>query len=84
MQLITSTYKTNLLKLSGFCTYQQDKHAEILTSPHTLCLRICIDLRTKSDNFFVFSLQHQLFDFSSRDEMCLLRGTDWMFNCNIR
>ena len=37
----------------------------------------CIYLRTNSD---LCHLQHKLIGFYNRDEKCLLRGTDWVFN----
>ena len=39
----------------------------------------CVDLRTNSD---YFPIQHQLTGFYNRDEVCLLRGTDWIFMYN--
>ena len=46
----------------------------------TLCLHciyeFCIYLRTNSD---LCHLQHKLIDFYNRDEKCLLRDTDWVF-----
>ena len=38
-----------------------------------ICL-FCVDLRTNSD---YFPIQHQFTGFCNRDEVCLLRGTDW-------
>ena len=37
----------------------------------------CIYLRTNSD---LCLLQHKLIGFYNRDEKCLQRGTDWVFN----
>jgi len=37
----------------------------------------CIYLRTSSD---LCHLQHKLIGFYNRDEKCLQRGTDWVFN----
>ena len=37
----------------------------------------CIYLRTNSD---LCHLQHKLIGFYNRDEKCLLRGTNWVFN----
>ena len=39
----------------------------------------CVDLRTNSD---LCHLQHKLIGFYNRDEMCLQRGTDWVFKYN--
>ena len=36
-----------------------------------------IYLRTNSD---LYHLQHKLIGFYNRDEKCLLRGTNWVFN----
>jgi hypothetical protein len=41
---------------------------------------VCVLLRTNSD---YFPIQHELFGFYNRDGVCLLRGTDWVFKCNI-
>jgi len=47
----------------------------------TFCLHciyvFCIYLRTNSD---LCHLQHKLIGFYNRDEKCLHRGTDWVFN----
>jgi len=37
----------------------------------------CIYLRTNSD---LSHLQHKLIGFYNREEKCLQRGTDWVFN----
>ena len=37
----------------------------------------CIYLSTNSD---LCHLQHKLIGFYNRDEKCLLRGTNWVFN----
>ena len=42
----------------------------------TLYLCVCIYLRTNSD---LCHLQHKLIGFYNRDEMCSLRGTNWVF-----
>ena len=48
----------------------------------THCIYVfCVDLRTNSD---YFNTQNLLIYFYNRDEVCLLRGTDWMFNCTSR
>ena len=44
--------------------------------PHCICV-FCIYLRTNSD---LCHLQHKLIGFYNRDEKCLQRGTDWVFN----
>jgi hypothetical protein len=40
----------------------------------------CIYLRTNSD---LCHLQYKLIGFYTRDEMCLQRGTDWVFKSRI-
>ena len=42
----------------------------------TLCLCVCIYLRTNSD---LCHLQHKLIGFYNLVEKCLLRGTNWVF-----
>jgi len=43
----------------------------------TQCIYVfCVDLRTNSD---YFPIQYEMTGFYSRDEVCLLRGTDWIF-----
>ena len=43
----------------------------------THCIYVfCVDLRTNSD---YVPIQHQLSGFYNRDEVCLLRGTNWVF-----
>jgi len=44
--------------------------------PHCIYV-FCIYLRTNSD---LCHLQHKLIGFYNRDEKCLQRGTDWVFN----
>ena len=44
--------------------------------PHCICV-FCIYLRTNSG---LCHLQHKLIGFYNRDEKCLQRGTDWVFN----
>ena len=46
---------------------------------HSMCF--CVDLRTNID---YFPMQHKLTGFYNRDEVCLLRGTDWVFKYNLR
>jgi len=49
-----------------------------LYAVHTHCIYVfCIYLRTNSD---LCHLQHKLIGFYNRDEKCLQRGTDWIFN----
>ena len=44
--------------------------------PHCIYV-LCINLRTNSD---LCHLQHKLIGFYNREEKCLQRGTDWVFN----
>ena len=44
--------------------------------PHCIYV-FCIYLRTNSD---LYLLQHKLIGFYNRDEKCLPRGTNWVFN----
>jgi len=44
--------------------------------PHRIYV-FCIYLRTNSD---LCHLHHKLIEFYNRDEKCLQRGTDWLFN----
>ena len=39
-----------------------------------------MDLRTNSD---YFPIQYWLTGFYTRDGVCLLRGTDWVYKCNL-
>jgi hypothetical protein len=57
--------------------HQQVEHPTILRSTHTSFNTYvrCIYLRTNSD---LWHLHHKLIGFYNR-EMCLLRGTDWLF-----
>ena len=46
----------------------------------TQCIYVfCMDLRTNRN---YFPIQHYLTGFYKRDEVCLLRGTDWVFMYN--
>jgi hypothetical protein len=66
----------NLLKPTGYEMHQQVECLNNLTlCPHsTYVFRIC--LRTNSD---LCHLHHKLIGFYNRDEKCLQRGTDWVF-----
>ena len=45
------------------------------------CISVfCIYLRTNSELCY---LQHKLIGFYNRDEKCLLRGTNWVFNISM-
>ena len=47
--------------------------------PHSCIYVFCVDLRTNSD---YFPIQHWLTGLYSRDGVCLLCGTDWVFIYN--
>jgi len=48
----------------------------------TQCIYVfCVDLRTNCD---YFPVQCLLAGYYNRDGVCLLRGTDWIFKCNLR
>ena len=67
----------NPLKPSGHYMYRQFNIQQFYVLP-TQCIYVfCIYLRTNSD---LCHLQHKLIGFYNRDGMCLLRGTDWVFN----
>jgi hypothetical protein len=49
---------------------------QLYALPTQLIYVFCIYLRTNSD---LCPIQHKLIGFYTRDEKCLLRGTDWIF-----
>ena len=53
--------------------HQQVEHSTTVRSAHTLFM--CFD--SKSDLCHSY---HKLIGFYNRDEKCLQRGTDWVFN----
>jgi len=72
---LTSFY-INLLKPTGL----RDAPTSLTLNNCTLCPHciyvFCIYLRTNSD---LCRLQHKLIGFYNRYEMCIQRGTDWVF-----
>ena len=66
----------NLLKPTGHVIHQQFNIQQLYVLP-TLYLFFCIYMRTNSD---LCHLQHTLIGFYNRDEKCLLRGTNLIFN----
>jgi len=64
-----------VLKPTGYVTHQQFNIQQLYALP-TLCLCVCIYLRTISD---LCHLQQKLIGFYNRDEKRLQRGTDWGF-----
>ena len=66
----------NLLKPTGHVMHQQFNIQQLYVMP-TLYLEFCIYLRTNS---VLCHLQCKLIGFYNRDEKCLLRGTNWVFN----
>jgi len=72
-------YFITSLELSGHYMYHQLNIQQFSVQP-TQCIYVfCVDLRTNSD---YFPIQHYLTGLYSRDGVCLLRGTDWMFIYN--
>ena len=65
----------NLLTPTGHVMHQQFNIQQLYVLP-TLYLCVCIYLRTNSD---LCHLQHKLIGFYNREEMCLLRGTNFVF-----
>jgi len=65
---------TNLLKPTGYVMHHQFNIQQLYALP-TLYL-FCIYLRTNSN---LRHLQHKLIGFYNRDEKCLQRGMDWVF-----
>ena len=64
----------NLLKLA-WCTNRFNIQ-ELHILPHCMCV-FCVYIITNSD---FCPIQHKLIGFLNRDEKCLLRGTNWVFN----
>ena len=65
----------NLLKPASHVMHQQFNILQLYVLP-TLYV-FCIYLRTNSD---LCHLQHKVIGFYNRDEKCLLRGTNLVFN----
>jgi hypothetical protein len=69
-------YILNLLKPTGYGMHQQVKYFNNCTlCPHCIYV-FCICLRT---NRSLCHLHKKLIGFYNRDEKCLKRGTDWVF-----
>ena len=66
----------NLLKPTGYWRTTSLTLNNCTFCPHCIYV-FCIYLRTNSD---LCHLQHKLIGFYNRDEKCLLRGTNWVFN----
>jgi len=64
---------------TGYYTYRQCNIQQFYVLPTQCICVFCVDLRTNSD---YFPIQHYLTGLYIRDGVCLLRGTDWMFNYN--
>ena len=60
------------------CTTRFNIH-KFYVLPTQFIYVFCVDLRTNSD---YFPIQHELTGFYNRDEVCLLRGTDWVLIYN--
>jgi hypothetical protein len=65
-----------LLKPKTYFMYRQFNIQQFHVPPTRRSYVFCVDLRTNSD---YFPIQHQLTGFYNREEVCLLRGTDWVF-----
>ena len=65
-----------LLKPTGYVIHHQFNIQQLTLCPHCIYV-FCIYLRTNSD---LCHLQHKLIGFYKRNEKCLLRGTNWVFN----
>ena len=59
--------------LTFYVMHQQFNIQQLYALP---TLYLCVYLRTNSD---LCHLQHKLIGFYNRDEKCLLRGTNWVF-----
>ena len=64
------------LKPTGHAMHLQWTFNNCTLCPHCIYM-FCIYLRTHSD---LCHLRHKLIGFYNRDEKCLLRGTNWVFN----
>ena len=59
--------------------YQQFNIQQFYVLHTQLICVFCVDLRTNS---YYFPMQHSLVGFYNLVEVCLLRGTDWIFKEN--
>ena len=64
----------NLLKPTGYVMQQQFNIQQLYVLP---TLYLCV--LYSSENSDLCHLQHKLIGFYNRDEKCLLRGTNWVF-----
>ena len=69
--------KSIFLNPTGHVMHQQFNIQQLYVLPTDCVYVFCIYLRTDSD---LCHLQHKLIGFYNRDEKCLLRGTNWVFN----
>ena len=69
-------FTIKLLKPTGHVMHQQFNIQHCTFCPHCIYV-FCIYLRTNSH---LCHLQHKLIGCYNRDEKCLLRGTNWVFN----
>jgi len=60
--------------------YRQFNIQQFYVLPTHSIYVFCVELRTNSD---YFPIQQKLAGFYNRDGVCLLRGTDWVFKCNL-
>ena len=80
--LCVTRAKKHVLYLNLLRAYWlRDAPTSLIFNNCTLCSHciyvFCIYLGTRSD---LRHLQHKLIGFYNRDEKCLQRGTDWVFN----
>jgi len=67
----------NLLKPNGYVMHKQFNIQQLYALPTHCTFVFCVYLRTNRN---LCHFQHKLIGFYNRDEKCLLRGTDWVFN----
>jgi hypothetical protein len=66
------------LKPSGYITYHQVAHSNLLRSAHTVYLRVSYGSKDKRQLLPYTTLT----GFHNQNGVCLLRGTDWVFKHN--
>jgi hypothetical protein len=66
----------NLLKPTGYVMHQQFNIKHLFVLP---TLYLCV-LHLSGKNSGLGHLNHKVIGVYNRDEKCLLRGTDWVFN----
>jgi hypothetical protein len=69
-------FDINLLKSTGYVIHHQFNIQQLYALPTLYLCAFFFFLCTNSD---LCHLQHKLIGFYNRDEKCLQRGTDWVF-----